>query len=312
MRVGRVGLQHRREPDTLTRPVRPPQVMRRPIASGRNPTRDLGASTPGSGSRRSPPAPARPLRSASRHPLNPNTGATSGAEFAASAGTTAPPRRPRRTPSPMATATAILDTLRTQLDTTEYKKLHWEGTFSDYLNTVLETPGVTRTAYQRLYDMILSHGVEEVYENKDKLPRYKFFTDFAARHGDGIYGLDRSLNQLVNTFMSAALGYGTERRVILLHGPVGSAKSTIARLLKRGLEEYSRSDAGQLFSFAWKNEDGNGWTKDPMHGEPLQLVPEEHRAQILTMLNDQCKKPHAYEVGIKGDLSPYSRYEYKT
>ena len=30
------------------------------------------------------------------------------------------------------------------------------------------------------------------------------------------------------------------------------------------------------------------------------------------MLNDQAKKPNPYEVGIKGDLSPYSRYEYKT
>ena len=52
----------------------------------------------------------------------------------------------------MATATAILDTLRTQLDTSEYKKLHWEGSFAEYLNTALESPGVTRTAYQRLYD----------------------------------------------------------------------------------------------------------------------------------------------------------------
>jgi serine protein kinase len=211
----------------------------------------------------------------------------------------------------MATATAILDTLRNQLDTTEYKKLHWEGSFTDYLTTVLATPGVTRTAYQRLYDMILSHGVEDVYENKDKIPRFKFFTEFAARHGDGIYGLDRPLMQLVNTFKSAALGYGTERRVILLHGPVGSAKSTIARLLKRGLEEYSRTDAGMLFSFAWKNADGT-WAKDPMHSEPLQLVPEEHRPQLLASVNDQCQKPHPYGVMIKGDLSPYSRYEYKT
>jgi serine protein kinase len=211
----------------------------------------------------------------------------------------------------MPTATTILDTLRTQLDTAEYKKLHWEGSFAQYLDTVLAHPGVTRTAYQRLYDMVLSHGVEDVYENKDKLPRYKFFTEFAARHGDGIYGLDRPLNQLVNTFKSAALGYGTERRVILLHGPVGSAKSTIARLLKRGIEEYSRTDAGMLFSFAWKNADGNGWSKDPMHGEPLQLIPEEHRARVLAALNEGCAKPHAYDVTIKGDLSPYSRFEYK-
>ena len=211
----------------------------------------------------------------------------------------------------MATATAILDGLRSQLNTSEYKKLHWEGTFSDYLNIVIQTPAVTRTAYQRLYDMILSHGTDDVYENKDKITRFKFFTDFAARHGDAIYGLDRPLMQLVNTFKSAALGYGTERRVILLHGPVGSATSTIARLLKRGLEEYSRTDAGQLFSFAWKNPD-DSLAKDPMHGEPLQLIPEEHRAALLGQLNENCTKPYPYDIQIKGDLSPFSRYEFKT
>ncbi len=210
----------------------------------------------------------------------------------------------------MANANAILESLRSQIDLTDFRKLHWEGSFQDYVNIVLETPEVTRTAFQRLYDMIMSHGVEDIYENKDKLTRFKFFTEFASRHSDGIYGLDRPLMQLVNTFKSAALGYGTERRVILLHGPVGSAKSTIARLLKRGLEEYSRTDAGMLFSFHWKNLDGT-WARDPMNGEPLQLIPEEHRAKLLTMINEQAK-PHNYDVRIKGDLSPYSRYEYKT
>ena len=116
---------------------------------------------------------------------------------------------------------AILASLRQQLNLSEYRKKHWEGTFEEYLDIVVEHPEVTRTAYQRLYDMILSHGTEEVYENKEKIIRYKFFTEFAARHGDAIYGLDRPLMQLVNTFKSAAKGYGTERRVLLLHGPVG-------------------------------------------------------------------------------------------
>ena len=209
----------------------------------------------------------------------------------------------------MSAAQGILDTLRSQLDLTDFQKLNWEGGFAEYLDMVLRQPAVTRTAYQRLYDMILSHGTEDIYENKDKLTRYKFFTDFAARHGDGIYGLDRPLMQLANTFKSAALGYGTERRVILLHGPVGSAKSTIARLLKRGLEEYSRSDPGMLFSFGWKNPDGT-FTKDPMHGEPLQLIPEEHRPRLLAAINEQCAKPCGYDVTIKGDLCPYSRYEF--
>ena len=211
----------------------------------------------------------------------------------------------------MANATSILNAIRSQLDTTEYKKLHWEGSFSDYLNIVLESPGVTRTAYQRLYDMILSHGTDDVYENKDRITRFKFFSEFATKNSDGIYGLDRPLMQLVNTFKSAALGYGTERRVILLHGPVGSAKSTIARLLKRGLEEYSRTDAGMLFSFSWKNPE-DGWSKDPMHGEPLQLIPDEQRPAILASLRENAKKPYPYDINIKGDLSPYSRYEFKT
>jgi len=206
-------------------------------------------------------------------------------------------------------ASAILENLRSKIDLTDYKKLHWEGDFDDYLAKVLEQPAVTRTAYQRIYDMILAHGTEDVYENKEKLTRFKFFTEFASRHGDGIYGLDRSLMTLVNTFKSAALGYGTERRVILLHGPVGSAKSTIARLLKRGIEEYSRTDPGMLFSFSWKEDDGT-YTKDPMHGEPLQLIPEEHRAGLLTTLNEQRKEPYAYDIAIKGDLCPYSRFEY--
>ena len=210
----------------------------------------------------------------------------------------------------MATAQGILDGLRSQMDLSAFQKLNWECSFPEYLEIVMKQPTVTRTAYQRLFDMILSHGTEDIYENKDKLTRFKFFTEFATRHGDGIYGLDRPLMTLVNTFKSAALGYGTERRVILLHGPVGSAKSTIARLLKRGLEEYSRSDAGQLFSFSWKSPDGT-YAKDPMHGEPLQLIPEEYRAELLGQLNAQATGPNPYTIKIKGDLCPASRYEFR-
>jgi serine protein kinase len=205
----------------------------------------------------------------------------------------------------MATGKAILDAIRPQLDLGDYRKKHWEGTFEEYLNIVIEHPEVTRTAYQRLYDMILSHGTEDVYENKEKVVRYKFFTEFASRHSDSIYGLDRALVQLVNTFKSAAKGYGTERRVLLLHGPVGSAKSTIARLLKRGLEEYSRTDEGMLFSYMWKMDDGS-WVKCPMHQDPLTLVPFDLRAEVLAKLNAN-RKSDAYEITIRGDLNPFCR-----
>src|SRR5881398_1440867 len=179
-----------------------------------------------------------------------------------------------------ATGKAILSSICEHLNLSDYKKKHWEGSFEDYLNIVAADPEVTRSAYQRLYDMILSHGTEEVYENKEKVTRYKFFTEFAARHGDAIYGLDRPLMQLVNAFKSAAKGYGTERRVLLLHGPVGSSKSTIARLLKRGLEDYSRTDAGMVFTYSWKMPEG-AWQKCPMHEEALHLVPLDLSPSVL-------------------------------
>ncbi|MBY0523955.1 MAG: serine protein kinase [Gemmataceae bacterium] len=206
------------------------------------------------------------------------------------------------------TGKAILAALRPQLDLGDYRKKHWEGSFDEYIDIVREHPEVTRTAYQRLYDMIISHGTEEVYEQKEKITRYKFFTEFAAKHGDAIYGLDRPLMLLANAFMSAAKGYGTERRVLLLHGPVGSSKSTIARLMKKGLEQYSKSDEGMLFSFSWKGDNG-AWLKCPMHEDPLRLVPHELRATLLATLNEG-RKHDEVQVRLTGEMCPFCRQMY--
>src|SRR5262249_39293224 len=102
----------------------------------------------------------------------------------------------------MSKGKAILANLRQELNLSDYRKKHWEGSFDEYLDIAGEPPEVPRPAYQRLYDMTLSHGPEEVYEQKEKAPRYKFSPDFAARHGDAIYGLDRPLMHLANAFKS--------------------------------------------------------------------------------------------------------------
>src|SRR5436853_878299 len=209
----------------------------------------------------------------------------------------------------MSKGKGILNAVRQQQNLSDYRKKHWEGSFDEYLDVVREHPEVTRSSYQRLYDMIMAHGTEEVYENKEKITRYKFFTEFAAKHGDAIYGLDRPLMHLVNAFKSAAKGYGTERRVLLLHGPVGSSKSTIARLLKKGLEQYSRTDEGMLFSYAWKGENAGSWHKCPMHEDPLHLVPHELRVSLLERLNDD-RKPGPQEVTLSGEMCPFCRQMY--
>ena len=72
-------------------------------------------------------------------------------------------------------------------DSKQYAELHWDGSFEDYLNLVRQNPRVTRTAFQRIYDMILSHGRTEYIDNKKKLIRYHFFSDERFGGRDAIF-----------------------------------------------------------------------------------------------------------------------------
>lgn len=204
----------------------------------------------------------------------------------------------------------FLSQISTNLTREAFRQENWQGSFSDYLDVVKDNPHVTRTAYQRLYDMILADGTYEVEGSKETLTRYTFFDDPHGNGEDAIFGLTRPLIDLVNVFKSAALRYGSERRVLLLHGPVGSSKSTIARLLKRGLQRYSKTDAGAMYSFGWKDEDGN-ITWDPMNGEPLQLVPQRFREEICNYLNEGKSPDDPARVEITGEICPLSRWHFQ-
>src|SRR5690349_5480705 len=148
--------------------------------------------------------------------------------------------------------TDLLSRVKQDREIETFQELHWTGSFQDYLEIALKEPRVARNAFQRLYDMILLHGTEEVVKHRSRLVRYRFFSDPLGGGGDAVFGLERSLQRFVNVLKAAACGYGAEKRIVLLHGPVGSAKSTIVRLLKRGLEAYSKSKEGALYTFSWK------------------------------------------------------------
>lgn len=197
-------------------------------------------------------------------------------------------------------------------------KANWSGTFAEYLELVKANPKVTRNAFQRMYDMIVEAGTEEYTDFKKSVVRYKFFDDAKNNGKDAVFGLDVPLMKLVNVLKAAALGYGTEKRVILLHGPVGSAKSTICRLIKKGVENYSRTEAGALYTFEWvdeKEELDNLFGKgikvfpSPMHEEPLLLIPEEMRASVCEALNKG--QEGNFRIAIEGELCPPSRYIFK-
>jgi serine protein kinase len=189
---------------------------------------------------------------------------------------------------------------------TDYLDLNWSGSYSDYLNIINEDPAVVRNAYQRMYDMITSAGTEQVTYCKQQYTKYKFFSN--NTQGIGIFGLNGPLMELVDILRSAAYHYGPERRIILLHGPVGSSKSTIVTILKKGLEQYSYTNP--LYSFSWlvKDPDGNEIEVPcPMNEEPLKLLPEHARVEVLSNINSTLGK-ESYKIKLDGNLSPVSEY----
>jgi serine protein kinase len=146
-------------------------------------------------------------------------------------------------------------------------ELHWQGTFREYFNRVREQPRVARLSHARIYEMIADH---DVVIDEDNVRRYQFF--------DGeIFGLEHALDQRLEV----------RKRILLLMGPVGGGKSTLVALLKRGLEAYSRTDAGALYAIC----------RCPMHEEPLHLIPQELRADV----------EREYGLYIEGDLCPVCR-----
>ncbi|MGP1345331.1 MAG: PrkA family serine protein kinase [Phycisphaerales bacterium] len=217
-----------------------------------------------------------------------------------------------------AASSDLLSLISSRLDRQRFETQHWTGSFQEYLGIVSERPEVARNAFQRIYDMILSFGSERYRRFKTDLVRYHFFSDPIDQGMDGIFGLDEQLMQLVDVFRSAAEGYGTDRRILLLHGPVGSSKSTIARLIKKGLEHYSRTEAGALYSFSWLLDEHAGPTakthefRCPMHEEPLLLVPSEARADLLNALNKTyaASGQHRGKLRLYGELDPFCRRVY--
>ncbi len=206
--------------------------------------------------------------------------------------------------------TELVSLIAQRQDLNQFRKANWCGTFAEYLDIVRERPEVTRNAFQRVYDMVMSYGVDVDDSSREKRMHYRFFDDPLDNGKDAVFGLDEPLCALVNAFKSAAHGYGIEKRVLLLHGPVGSSKSTIARLLKKGLERYSACDEGALYTLGWIDGHTDEIHWSPMNEEPLHLVPDAFRAQVEEELN-AGRDEHGFRVHISGELDPFSRFMYQ-
>ncbi|HEY7778798.1 MAG TPA: protein prkA [Ktedonobacterales bacterium] len=156
--------------------------------------------------------------------------------------------------------------------------LTWQGNFAQYFEIATRQAGVAALAHERIYTMIMAAGTETTRTGDS---RYNFFSD-------DIFGLEKSLQQIVEYFHSSAQRLEVRKRVLLLMGPVGGGKSSIVALLKRGLEAHTRGESGSVYAIQ----------ECPMHEEPLHLIPVELRPDI----------EKEFGLYIEGELCPQCRW----
>jgi serine protein kinase len=150
---------------------------------------------------------------------------------------------------------------------------------NEYIDRVAAHPSIAATAHQRIHDMIGAMG------SRPGLHVGELSYDFFSSE---LFGMDVPLERVVSYFETAAQGHETRRRILLLWGPPGGAKSTVAAMLKRGLESWSHTDEGAVFALEGC----------PMHEEPLHLIPPTLREQA-----------HGYtKVRVEGSLCPVCQY----
>ena len=165
-----------------------------------------------------------------------------------------------------------------------YSKQHraqrWEGSFGDFLTQIVppNPAAFARSSHEYIWDMLLWHGREAQGTETQKA------CDLFKRE---LFGVDEPLGRVVDYFKAAAAGSDVGRRLLLLLGPPSGGKSTMAILLKRGLEEYSRTEEGALYAIKGS----------PLRESPLNLIPVSLRAGFR----------ETYGVEINGELSPWAR-----
>jgi serine protein kinase len=162
----------------------------------------------------------------------------------------------------------------------EHRAQRWEGTLAEFLTHILPTRPATftRTSHEYIWDMLLWHGRDAEGDDVQKA-RELFKRE--------LFGVDEPLRRVVDYFKAAAAGSDVGRRLLLLLGPPSGGKSTLAILLKRGLEEYSRTDEGALYAIKGS----------PLRESPLNVIPTSLRSEFRD----------AYGVSISGEISPWAR-----
>jgi predicted Ser/Thr protein kinase len=211
--------------------------------------------------------------------------------------------------------------------------------FDEYFHAFSAAPGrYVRTAAQYLRDCFLHFGTTQVDRPGGRIQRWNLF-DTPWQHGkDRVVGQEDAQNAIFRLLQN----FIRERRVtrlVMLHGPNGSAKSSLVECLAQGLEHYSGLDEGAIHRFHWvfpsnrvskkrlgfgpsaerdslqsyahlEDDDVDARLPADLRDHPLLLIPQRERKAVLLGLLEEGRISRDEPVGdylLEGDLSPRSR-----
>jgi len=187
--------------------------------------------------------------------------------------------------------------------------------FDAYLDQLYDEPKIARNAHQRVADMFDYYGTE--YDEDAGVVEYELASEDPLNDGENtFYGriVHESIHEFVNKVKSGARGLGPQKRIKLLLGPVGSGKSDFDRQVRRYYEDYTRSDAGRMYTFRWTNlcdvipdqDPADDTVRSPMDQDPLVLLPQEQRDRVIEDINEELDAP--YTIRNEQALDPASEF----
>ena len=122
--------------------------------------------------------------------------------------------------------------------------------FDEWFELLLADPRAhARNSAQYVRDALDHFGRKQVRTPQGTVNRFCLF-DRTFDDGPRLVGQERGQNELYEV-LDGFCRLGRIDSLILLHGPNGSAKSTLLECLQAGLEAYSRTEAGIAYRFAW-------------------------------------------------------------
>lgn len=206
--------------------------------------------------------------------------------------------------------------------------------FSDYMEIFEKNAkSECRPTYEYIIDMLKFYG-----ENEDGT-----YNLFKKNHSDcpPVFGQAKVQQALAQNLVNFS-EEGFNNKFILLIGPNGSSKSSLVKKIIKGLEDYSESENGKLYSFSWifpienyikgtlglnstirdtnlisyahlEDKEISAIMPSELKDHPLLLIPKEYRQDLIEKalvgnqrLLESVKKSYLY----RGDLSKRNRMIY--